>query len=135
MTARQAAVLVLSGVIVLLAALPVGFVGGPVQWLAAAVAAGLCVPTAVGTFWLSRWLAARHPLGGVIGMLVGTIGRLVVALGGGAAVFFLSGAFADAKVGFWLWLLFAYLATLLAETALLVRPSPAVSGGPQGEKG
>jgi hypothetical protein len=134
MTGRQAAVLALPGVLVLLLALPVGLVGGPVHAAAAAVAVGLTVPAAFGTFGMTRWLAARHPLGGVVGMFAGTALRIGVAFGGGAAVFLLTPAFREAVLGYWLWVLFAYLASLVAETALLVRLSP-VGGGAAGGKG
>ena len=65
-------------------------------------------------------------------MGVGMALRILVAFGGAAAVFVLSGAFAEMVLGFWGWLLFAYLATLLAETALLVG---AAAGHTPGGKG
>lgn len=107
---------------------------GPVHWVAATVALGLCMPPAAATYWLTRWLAARHPLGVVIGMLAGALVRLVVVMGGGAVVFFATGWFADAKVAFWFWLLFAYLATLVAEMALLAGAMPP-AGGARDRKG
>jgi hypothetical protein len=131
MTGRQMAVLAAPVVVVMLAALPFG----PVHVTAAAVAVGLTVPAALGTFWLTRWMAARHPLGGAVGMLVGTVLRLVVAFGGGAAAFLLAPDLRSAGIVLWLWLLFAYLASLLAETALLVRQSPVVAGGAASGKG
>jgi hypothetical protein len=134
MTGRQAAVLGLPAVLVLLLALPAGSVGGPVHPAAAGVAVGLTVPAAFGTFWLTRWMAARHPQGGVVGMLVGTALRVLVAFGGGAVVFLLTPMFREAVLGYWVWVLFAYLASLVAETALLVRLSP-VGGGAAGGKG
>jgi hypothetical protein len=103
------------------------------QLIAAAVAVGLCVPAAFGTFWLTRWLAARHPLGGVIGMLLGTMARLVIAIGGGMAVYFLTDAVRGAGLGFWFWLLFTYLAALVAETVLLVRLTPTRGGTADGK--
>jgi hypothetical protein len=133
MTGRQAAILAIPGVMVLLAALPAGLVGGPVHAAAAVVAVGLTVPASYGTFALTRWLAGRHPLGVVIGMFAGVALRLVVAFVGGAAVFVLTGSFAELKLGYWFWLLFAYLASLIAETALLVGLTPA--GGAAGGKG
>jgi hypothetical protein len=135
MTPRQAAVLTVPGVVVLGLATLVGSFAGWEHLTTATVAVGLTVPPAFGTFWLTRWMAARHPQGGVVGMLVGTAIRLLVAFAGGAAVFVLAGAFWESKLGFWLWLLLAYLATLFAETALLARQAFVPAGGPLGEKG
>ena len=131
MTGRQAAVLAAPAVLVMLAALPFG----RVHVTAAAAAVGLTVPAAFGTFWLVRWLTARHPLGAAVGMLVGTALRLTVAFGGGAAAFLLAPDLRFAGLVFWLWLLFAYLSSLLAETALLAGRSPLVAGGAPGGKG
>lgn len=131
MTGRQAAVLAAPAVLVMLAAVPFG----PVHLTAAAVAVGLTVPAAFGTFGLIRWMAARHPLGVAVGMMVGTALRLTVAFGGGAAAFLLAPDLRSAGMVFWLWLLFAYLSSLLAETALLAGRSPLVAGGVPGGKG
>jgi hypothetical protein len=131
MTGRQMAVLAAPALAVMLVALPFG----PVQVMAAAVAVGLTVPAAFGTFWLTRWMAARHPLGGAVGMLVGTVLRLTVAFGGGAAAFLLAPDLRSAGLVFWFWLLFAYLSSLMAETALLVGQSPLAAGGASGGKG
>jgi hypothetical protein len=132
-TPREVAVLASPALAIGLLAVPFGFVYGAVHWAAAAVAVGLCVPAAFGTCWLTKRLAARHPLGGLIGMTVGVAARMLVAVGGGMAVFFGTGAFADAKLGFWFWLLVTYLGTQVAETALLAgppaRPGGEVSGG------
>jgi hypothetical protein len=95
----------------------------------AGVAVGLTLPPAIATLFLTRRLAARHPLGGILAMMVGVIVRLVVAVGGAAAIFFAAAAFRAAGIGFWLWVLFAYLSTLIAETAVLAR-----SGLPVGVK-
>ena len=129
MTARQAAVLALPGVVVLLAAVPFWLAAGPVHLLSAGVAVALCVPPAVGTFWLTRWLAGRHPLGGVIGMAVGLAARVVVAVGGGAAAYLVAPDLRETGISFWLWLLSAYLLALLAETALLSGASAAAGSG------
>ncbi|HVK17487.1 MAG TPA: hypothetical protein VM533_11095 [Fimbriiglobus sp.] len=130
MTGRQAAVLAAPALVVLIA-LPFG----TTHVVSAAVAVGLTVPVAFGTFWLNRWMADRHPLGGVVGMLVGTVLRLAVAFAGGAAAFLLAPDLRSAGLIFWLWLLFAYLSSLLAETALLVGQSPLAAGGASGGKG
>ena len=131
MTGRQVAVLAAPALVTMLAALPFG----SVQTTAAAVAVGLTVPAAFGTFWLTRWMAVRNPLGGSVGVLVGTVLRLVVAFGGGAAAYLLAPDLRSAGIAFWFWLLFAYLSSLVAETALLVGQSPLAGGGVPGGKG
>lgn len=123
------------GVVVAVAGGIAGLVAGPAYWLAAAAAIGLCVVPAFGTFWLSTFLTARSPFGGLIGMTVGVAVRIVVAVGGGMAVYFGTAAFEDAKLGFWLWILSTYLATLVAETALIAGRSPPAIRGTQGGKG
>lgn len=135
MTGRQVGLLAAPALVVLLAALPFGLAGGAIHMVSAAAAVGLTVPIAFGTFWLYRRMAARHPLGGVVGMLVGTVSRLAVAFGGGAAAFLLAPDLRSAGLVFWLWLLFAYLSSLLAETVLLVGQSPLAAGGASGGKG
>lgn len=107
---------------------------GGVHLAAAAVAAGLCFPPAVATLWLTRRLARRHPLGGILGMAVGVVVRVVVAVGGAAALFFAVDTFRATRIGFWLWVLFAYLSTLIAETAVLAR-SGSFGGGAGTGKG
>jgi hypothetical protein len=66
-------------------------------------------------------------------MLLGTMIRLVVAVGGGMAVYFLTDAVRGAGLGFWFWLLFAYLAALVAEIVLLVRLTPTRREAPDGK--
>jgi len=103
-------------------ALLIGLIFGPKHWSAAGLAMLICLPTGFGTLWIARYLANRHPLGSVFGMMIGTLGRAVVAFGGGAGIFFLSGAFEDFRIGFWLWLLAIYLLVLVVETVLLAKP-------------
>lgn len=100
------------------------------HWTLAAVAFGLCVPPGLATFALVEYLATTSPYGRLLGLMLGTAIRLVVGFGGGAAWLLLAGPDdSRGKVAFLLWLLFAYLATLVAETVLLARPAPA---GPVG---
>ncbi|MDB5313239.1 MAG: hypothetical protein JWO38_7441 [Gemmataceae bacterium] len=109
-----------------LVAVPVGLVRGPAQWEFAAIAFGLCVPTGVVTLWLAEYLSRQSPYGRLLGLMIGTGIRLVVGFGGAVAVLFLTIPEDPAgRVGFLLWVLFAYLATLVTETALLARPAPA----------
>ena len=62
----------------------------------------------------------------LVGVTVGPVVRAVVVLGAGAGVFLAAREGGDTTdlghpLKFWLWLLFAYLVTLVAETALLIR--------------
>ncbi len=117
----------LAGVLV---AGPVGLVFDSRQWVLAAVAFGLCVPPGLATFALVEYLAGTSPYGRLLGLMLGIAVRLVVGFGGGAAWVLLAGPDdSPGKVAFLLWLLFAYLATLVAETVLLARPADA---GPAG---
>ena len=134
MTRRRAAVLATPALAVAAAGGIAGLIAGPTHWLAAASAVVLCVLPAFGTFWLTTFLTARTPFGGLIGMTVGVAVRVLFAVGGGMAVFFGTGAFDDAKLGFWLWILSTYLATLVAETALIAG-RPAAVAGTTGGKG
>jgi len=112
------------GLVIAIAAVAsvMGLVFGPKHWTAAGSAMLVCLPAGFGTLWIARYLASRHPLGSVFGMMIGTLGRAVVSFGGGAGIFFLSGAFEDFRVGFWLWLLAIYLLVLVVETVLLAKP-------------
>ncbi len=93
------------------------------------VSFGLAMPPAVLTLWLTRWLARRSPYGALLGFAIGPVVRLPVVLGAAAAVFLLArdgvewGSDFAHPLTFWLWVLFAYLVTLLTETALLARPA------------
>lgn len=133
MTRRQAVVLAGPAVVVAVVGGIAGLVAGPAHWLAAAVAIGLCVVPAFGTLWLTTFLTARSPFGGLIGMTVGVFARMLVAVGGGMAVFFGTGAFDDAKLGYWLWILSTYLVTLVAETALIAGRPTQVAGATGGK--
>jgi hypothetical protein len=110
----------------LAAAVPVSLTLGPRHWAFAGIAFGLTVPPGLVTLALGQYLIRTSPLGRVLAMFVGTFVRLVVGLGGAVVVFFAAGPDDRAdKAAFWLWLLFAYLVTLAAETALLARWRPA----------
>lgn len=89
------------------------------------LAFALCVSTVVGTFWATKVFACRTPFGGLLGMAVGVPVRVMVALGGGMAIFYGVRWTDESPVGFLFWLLAAYLMTLVAETVLLAVPLPA----------
>jgi hypothetical protein len=117
----------------LLVAGPVGAVFDSRHWQLAAVAFGLCVPPGLATFALVEYLARTSPYGRLLGLMIGTAVRLLIGFGGGAAWVLLAGPDdPPGKVAFLLWLLFAYLATLVAETVVLARPVGSTRAGPAG---
>ena len=101
----------------------------PGQERSATAAVLLTTPWAVGTAWLTRWLSMRYTAGGIPAMAIGVVVRGSAAVGGGALVFFASGWFEPSDVGFWAWLIAAYLSTLAAEVVALARPSARPTGG------
>ncbi|HJZ55198.1 MAG TPA: hypothetical protein VKE74_09580 [Gemmataceae bacterium] len=104
----------------LVAAVPVGLALGPRQWAFAAVAFGLSVPPGLVTLLLGEYLIRTSPFGRVLAVFAGTFVRLVAVFGGGVLVFVLAGPAERAdRVAFWLWILFAYLSTLVVETGLM----------------
>jgi hypothetical protein len=105
-----------------LAAIPLGLLRGPYQWVCFGVALGLTVPAGLSTLFASAWLGKTSPYGGVISLFLGTFLRLLVGFGGGVVVFFAAGpTFRADPVSFWVWLLSAYLITLISEMVLEVR--------------
>jgi len=106
----------------LVVGVPVGMALGPRQWAFAGIAFGLCVPPGLVTLLLGEYLIQTSPFGRVLAVFAGTFVRLVVAFGGGVLVFALAGPAERAdRVAFWLWVLFAYLTTLVIETGLMAR--------------
>ncbi|MBX9581237.1 MAG: hypothetical protein K2X87_13090 [Gemmataceae bacterium] len=124
MTRRVAILLAVGLGVGVLAAVPVGLGFGPRHWAFAAAAFGLCLVPGVGTLVLADVLDRQSPYGRLLALVAGTAVRLVVGFGGAAAVVFLAGVDDRAgRVGFLVWVLFAYLVTLAAETALLAKPA------------
>lgn len=101
-------------------AVPVGWIRGPVQWQLAGIAFALCVPPGLLVVLLADYLGRVSPYGRVLAVFVGTFVRMAVGFGGGVLIFLAAGFDNRAdKVAFWLWLLFAYLVTLVVETVVL----------------
>jgi len=98
-----------------------GAVAGAAHGYAGLAASLLCVPAGFVTVWGTGRLARRTKFAGLIGMAAGMVLRTVVAVGGGAVLFFAVPAFREMTYGFWAWVVAAYLATLAAETAILAR--------------
>lgn len=109
---------------------PVGLLLGPQHWAFAGVGFGLCVPPGLVTLLVAEYLIRTSPFGRVVAMVVGTFVRLAVGVGGGVVAFLLlaPGGEAD-RLAFWLWLLFAYLTTLVVEMGLLAGGRRRVSPG------
>jgi hypothetical protein len=109
---------------------PVGFMFGSDHWVCGAVGYVLSLPPAVFTLWLAQWFARRSPYGMLIGMAIGPLIRLPVTLIAATGVFAVSLQGESGWAGlshplkFWLWVLTAYVVTLIFETALLVRMAP-----------
>jgi len=106
-----------------LVAVPVGLIRGPAQWGFAGMAFGLCVLPGLAVVAVGEYLIRTSPFGRLLALVVGTFVRLVVVFGGGVVIFLLAGPVDRAdRIAFWLWVLFAYLATLVVETALMAGP-------------
>jgi hypothetical protein len=118
---RQAVILLgLPMVIVGLAAIPLGYLLSPYQWLCSGIALSLTVPAGLVTLVASARISKASIYGKVVSLFLGTLVRLVVGFGGGLLVFFASGpTFRVDPMSFWLWLMAAYLITLTIETVLL----------------
>ena len=99
------------------------------EWHAAGAACGviLCGSSAAASFWLALKLLKRGPAGALGAMVFGLALRSVVGLGGAAVAFTALGGWnaeENDKIAFWMWILAAYLVTLIAEMALLARRLP-----------
>ena len=108
---------------------PMGLLFGPAHWTCAAVGFGLAVPAAAATLGMTVWLARHYRFGMVLGLVAGPMVRAAAVLGLAGGLFLAARARPEewAALGhplvYWLWVLFAYLETLAAETALLARPA------------
>ena len=101
-------------------AIPVGWIRGPQQWELAGIAFGLCLPPGLLVVVLADYLARTSPYGRVLAVFVGTFVRMAVGFGGAVLIFLAAGpAERSDRIAFWLWLLFAYLVTLVVETVVL----------------
>ena len=134
MSRRDVLWLTLPAAAVLLAGVVAWPVAGWNHTLAAAVAVALTLPVGLFAFGFTGWLIARHPLGGLLGMMVGVAVRTLVAVGGAVVVFLLVPPLNELGGGFWVWLLVAYLSGLIVDTGLMVGRAVIVSPA-GGEKG
>lgn len=85
------------------------------------VAILICLPPTLASLWLTFLLASRHVMGGLMGMALGIVIRILVVMGFGLAYMFAMGLTRYDILAFWLWILFAYLSLLVMETVGLTR--------------
>ncbi len=105
--------------VVLLAGVGIGAVVGWDHTLAAGLAVALTLPVGLFAFWFTGWMMARHPFGGLLGMMIGVAVRTLVAVGGGLIAFLSTPQLKELGLGFWVWLLVAYLSGLIVDTGLM----------------
>ena len=104
-------------------AIPLGLALGSKQWTFAGIAFALCVPPGLAIVVLHDYLIQTSPFGRILAMAIGTFVRLVTGFGGGVVVWFLLGLDERSdKLAYWIWILFAYLTTLLVELIVLTKP-------------
>ena len=108
----------------------------PGEWHLAGAASGalVCGSSGLVSYWLARKMLAKGPVGALGAMVTGIALRTVVGLGGSALAFTaFQGWTAESndKIAFWLWVLAAYLVTLIAEMALLARRLPRAATAPR----
>jgi hypothetical protein len=120
---RRVVILVSVSVAVAVAvALPLGLWRGEYQWLCAAVALALVLAPGVVALFVTERFERVSVYGPLLGLVVGTFGRVLVGFGGAVAVFLLSKpTFHADPISYWGWVLGAYLVALLIETVLLAQ--------------
>ena len=107
-------------------AIPIGLALGSKQWAFAGIAIALCVPPGLAIVLLHDYLIQTSPFGRILAMAIGTFVRLVAGFGGGIVVFFLLRLEERSdKLAYWIWILFAYLTTLVMELVVLAKPQAA----------
>ena len=107
-------------------AIPLGLALGSKQWAFAGIAFALCVPPGLAIVLLHAYLIRTSPFGRILAMAIGTFVRLVTGFGGGLVVFFLLRLEERSdKLAYWIWILFAYLTTLVMELMVLAKPEAA----------
>ncbi len=97
------------------------------HWYGALIGGGLCGFSGLLSFWLSLKLIKKGPVGPLAAMVLGLVLRTGIGLGGSALAFtVLNGWTAESndKIAYWIWVLAAYLVSLIVEMVLLVRHLP-----------
>ena len=106
------------------------------HWCGAAIGGGLCGFSGLLSFWLALKLIKKGPVGPLAAMVLGLVLRTSIGLGGSALAFtLLKGWTAESndKIAFWVWVLAAYLVSLIVEMVLLVRCLPPLKLAPSAE--
>jgi len=101
----------------------------PLDWhlYGAAVGGISCGLSAALSYWLALKLLKIGPVGPLAAMVLGLVLRTTIGLGSSAIAFTVSKGWtagASDKIAFWLWVLGAYLLSLVVELVLLVRRLP-----------
>lgn len=101
----------------------------PQDWHLSGAAVGgiLCGASGLLSFWLALKLLKKGPVGTLAAMVFGLVLRTALGLGGSAIAFTLLGGWTaeeSDKIAFWMWVLAAYIVSLVVESVLLVRRLP-----------
>ena len=101
----------------------------PLDWhlCGAGIGGAFCAASGLLSYWLALKLLKLGPTGPLAAMVSGLALRSVIGLGGPAIAFtLLSGWSAEPndKMVFWVWVLAAYMLSLMVELPLLVRRLP-----------
>lgn len=127
MTKPLAVLLAATAAVWVLLALPATlFMDGP-PLTVTALAAGVCLVPAVLTLVLMHHVRHRPPEEKVVLVLLCTILRLGLAIGGGVLAYYTVAAVHDHTNAFLLWGVVFYLVTLAVETGLLYRDASRIS--------
>lgn len=101
----------------------------PLDWhlCGAGIGGVFCGASALLSYWLALKLLKSGPAGPLAAMVSGLVLRSAIGLGGPALAFtLLRGWSAEPsdKMAYWVWVLAAYLLSLMVELPLLVRRLP-----------
>lgn len=112
----------------------------PQDWhlCGAAVGGILCGSSGLLSFWLALKLLKKGPVGTLAAMVFGLVLRTALGLGGSAIAFTLLGGWTaepNDQIAFWLWVLAAYIVSLVIEMVLLVRRLPRTKATAETGKG
>jgi hypothetical protein len=117
--------MILVGVVVTVVAavaLPLGLWRGGYQWWCAGIALALVLAPGVLAVFVTERFERVSVYGPLLGLVVGTFGRLLVGFGGAVAIFLLSKpTFHTDPISYWGWVLGTYLLALVIETVLLAQ--------------
>lgn len=125
MTGREILWFALVGIGWILLGLAMSALFGSIHVEASLIGLALSGPAAIATFALTRWMMKQHPLGALMGMMVGIGVRMLITVAGGLIIFLVTDRYRPCPLCYWIWVLLAYLVTMVLETGLLVRSTQA----------